>query len=137
MSNIRDAFDAGRDATNFNKLGMLLDPVGQEGDQKRLRALGKWRFVVTRGAVGFGIPMFLWMVLSNLPRDVRSAVALHHTPFQRLLQSWMAALCMNALLGIFVGVLAWRRLTSDVWPGATPDPEAAITRLGSLGPHGQ
>jgi len=135
MRKVREAFNAGRGAPNFAKFGVSIDPAGQEGDQKRLRALGKWRFVIIRGALGFGIPMFLWMVLSSLPRDVISAVTSHHAPFQQLLQSWMAALCMNAFLGTVVGVLAWRRVTSDVWPGANPDPEAAITRLGPLGPQ--
>jgi len=134
MRKVGEAFNAGKGAPSFAEFGMSIDPAGQEGDQQRLRALGKWRFVVTRGGIGFGFPMFLWMVLSNLPGDVKSAVS-HHAPFQQLVHSWIAAFCINAFLGIVIGILAWRRITSEVWPGAKPDPEAAITRLGPLGPQ--
>ncbi|HEV3037418.1 MAG TPA: hypothetical protein VHA33_06495 [Candidatus Angelobacter sp.] len=32
----------------------------------------------------------------------------------------------------WVGLLAWRRLVSEGWPGAKPDPESSITTLGPL-----
>src|ERR1700685_156471 len=128
MTKFRKAFDAGR-AKSAERLEIMQDPVGQDQDHDRLRAMGKWRFVVTRGILGWGIPMFLWIVLSNLPGDLRSAEALHQSTLQHLFHSWVAAFGMNALLGIVVGVLAWRRLTSDAWPGAKPDPDACITRL--------
>ena len=135
MSKFRQAFAAGRDAIRSKEFGVMQDPVGQDGDQERLRALGKWRFVAIRGVLGWGIPMFLWLALSNLGEDVKSAAASHQSTFQYLFHSWVAAFSINAFLGIVIGILAWRRITSEVWPGAKPDPEAAITRLGPLGPQ--
>lgn len=135
MSKVREAFEAGRSALRSAELGILDDPAGQNHEQERLRALGKWRFVLIRGILGWGVPMFLWLVLSNFREDLKSARAWHQSTFQHLLHSWVAAFCMNAFLGIVVGVLAWRRVTSEMWPGTKPDPEASITRLGPLGPN--
>jgi hypothetical protein len=132
VRSLREAFDAGRRALGPRSLN---DPAGQNSEQGRLRALGKWRFVVIRGMVGWGVPMFLWMALSNFPEDFKSARAWHQPVFQYFLHSWIVALCMNAFLGFVVGFLAWRRVTSEVWPGTEPDPESSITRLGSLGPR--
>jgi hypothetical protein len=53
--------------------------------------------------------------------------------FQHLLDSWVAAFCVNAFFGVVVGILAWRRVTSEIWPCVKPDPESSITRLGPLG----
>src|ERR1700692_4135836 len=116
---------------------MISDPAGESHEQNRLRAMGKWRFVLVRGILGWGVPMFLWMALSNLSSDIKSAGAYHQSTFQHLLHSWAAAFLMNACLGLVVGIRAWRRVTSEIWPGAKPDPESSITRLGSLGPRGQ
>jgi hypothetical protein len=136
MSKFREAFEAGLISAGVRsaKLGIMNDPAGPNDEQERLRALGKWRFVLIRGIAGWGIPMFLWIVLSNLPEDLKSARAWHQSTFQHLFHSWVAAFCMNAFLGVVVGVLAWRRFTSEIWPGAKPHPESSITRLGPLGP---
>ena len=135
MSKLRQALAAGRDAARSADFGMMQDPAGQDGDQERLRALGKWRFVAIRGVLGWGIPMFLWLVLSNLGEDVKSAAASHQSTIQHLFHSWLAAFCINAFFGVVIGILAWRRVHSEVWPGTKPNPESAITRLGSLGPQ--
>ena len=111
---------------------VVTDPAGENHQEKSLRALGQWRFILWRGALGWGIPMGLWMAFSNLKEEVRTANALHQSVLQRLVSSWVAALVMSMFLGVIVGFLAWRRLTSDVWPGDEPDPESAITRLGSI-----
>jgi hypothetical protein len=113
---------------------MRADPAGRDHEQERLRALGKWRFVLIRGVIAWGVPMFLWLAVSNFSEDLKSARAWHQSTFQHLLHSWIAAFTMSAFLGIVVAFLAWRRLTSDVWPGSKPDPESSITRLGPLGP---
>jgi hypothetical protein len=136
VSKFGEAFEAGGRAVRqcSAEIGMLIDPAGRDHEQERLRALGKWRFVLIRGVIGWAVPMFLWVALSNFPEDLKSARAWHQSTFQHLLHSWIAAFGMSALLGIVVGFLAWRRLTSDVWPRAKPDPESSITRLGPLGP---
>lgn len=108
------------------------DPAGEENEREHLRALGKWRFILIRGILGFSGPMFLWLVLSNLRQDLQIA-RLHHEPFfASLLQSWLIALVVCSLMGGFIGVLAWRRVTSEVWPGSKPDPESTVTTLGPL-----
>jgi hypothetical protein len=136
VSKFGEAFEAGRRAVRQRsaEVVMRVDPAGRDDEQERLRALGKWRFVLIRAIIGWAVPMFLWLALSNFPEDLKSARAWHQSTFQHLLHSWIAALGMSAFLGIVVGFLAWRRLTSDVWPGAKPDPESSITRLGPLGP---
>jgi hypothetical protein len=136
VSKFGDAFEAGFRAVRQRtaEAGMLSDPAGQDHEQDHLRALGKWRFVLVRGVIGWALPMFLWLAVSNFREDLESARAWHQSIFQHLLHSWIAAFSMSALFGIVVGFLAWRRLTSDVWPGIKPDPESSITRLGPLGP---
>lgn len=52
-----------------------------------------------------------------------------------LLGHWIAGFCMSVSLGFVVGLLAWRRMVSDVWPGAKPDPESCTTTLGPLSRH--
>jgi hypothetical protein len=79
--------------------------------------------------------MFLWIAPSNLSEDFKSARIAHQSVFQYLSHSWLATFSVSALLGTVVGILAWRRLTSDVWPGNEPGPESSITGLGSLGPR--
>jgi len=139
VSKFREAFDAGSSAASQRsaELGILRDPVGQDHERERLRALGKWRFILIRGLAGWALPMFVWLVLSNLPEDLRSARVWHQPVFQHLVHSWIAASTISALLGIVIGFLAWRRLTSDIWPGKKPDPESSITRLGPLRPSGR
>lgn len=136
MSKFLEAFEAGRGAVrkNLADVAMQNDPAGQNPEQESLRALPKWRFILTRGVIGWGVPMFLWLALSSFPRDLTAAAASHESAFQHLLRSWVAAFCFNTLLGVLVGVLAWRRVHSEVWPGAEPDPESSITTLGPLGP---
>ena len=136
MSKFGEAFETGRTAVrqNLSDLALQNDPAGQNPEQERLRALAKWRFVFTRGVIGWGVPMFLWLAFSNFPRDLRAAVSSHESTFHYLLRSWAFAFCFNALLGILVGFLAWRRVHSEVWPGTEPDPESSITLLGPLGP---
>jgi hypothetical protein len=139
MSKFAKAFEGGRSAWSrlLEKLGILCDPAGENPEQARLRALAKWRFILVRGVIGWGVPMFLWLALSNFRDDLKAAASLHESTVQRLFHSWLGAFCINAFFGIIVGFLAWRRVHSEVWPGAQPDPEAAITRLGPLGPSGQ
>jgi hypothetical protein len=135
MNKFYEAFDAGCNAVcqRFTGLGMLGDPAGQEQERERLRGIGKWRFILLRGIIGFGVPMFLWSTLTSLSGDVRSARAFHHhSTIYYLFHSSVFRFCISAFLGSFVGLLAWKRLASEVWPGRKPDPESAITTLGPL-----
>jgi hypothetical protein len=135
MSKFHEAFDAGRNAVRqrFTELGMLGDPAGQEQERERLRGMGKWRFILVRGMIGFGVPVFLLSVLTGLTGDVHSARAFHqHSTIYYLFHSWVFRFCLFAFLGSFVGLLAWKRLASEVWPGRKPDPESSITTLGPL-----
>jgi hypothetical protein len=137
MNKFREAFGSGRTTVrqSLSKVAILSDPAGQNQEQERLRALAKWRFILIRGVLGWGIPMFLWLAVSNVSDDLKSAREWHQSTFQYLIHSWVAAFCINSFLGIVVGFLAWRRVHSEVWPGSQPDPESSITRLGPLGPH--
>jgi hypothetical protein len=118
----------------LSDLGVLSDPAGEDHlEQSRLRRLGKWRFVLLRGIAGFSVPMFLWLAATNLSDDIKSARFWHGSILLDLFQAWVAGFCISAFLGAVVGFLAWRRITSDVWPGDRPDPESSITRLGSIG----
>jgi hypothetical protein len=134
MSKVHDAFDAGREAVaqRSAELGILGDPVGQEHEHERLRNMGKWRFILLRGIIGFSGPMFLWLALTHLSEDVHSARQFHQNTLSYLLHSWMGGLFISGFVGSVVGLLAWRRLVSEVWPGAQPDPESSITTLGPL-----
>ena len=135
MSKFRKTFEAGNGVVgkNLSELALRNDPAGQSSEHERLRALPKWRFIITRGVIGWGVPMFLWLAVSNFPNDLKSASAWHQSILQHLFHSWVFAFCINALLGLVVGFLAWRRVHSEVWPGTEPDPESSITTLGSLG----
>jgi hypothetical protein len=137
MSKFREAFEGGRSAVRRRLSGVeiLPDPAGQNSEQERLRAFAKWRFIITRGIVGWGVPMFLWLAVSNLSDDLKTARALHQPAFPHLFHSWVSAFCINAFFGLVVGFLAWRRVHSEVWPGAEPDPDSSITTLGALGPR--
>ena len=135
MSGLREAFDAGRKTVRESLAqGQSYDPAGRGNDQAQLRGMGKWRFVLIRGIVGFSIPMFLFLALSDLSKDIHSAHALHQPMLRYLLGHWIAGLCMSVFLGLVVGLLAWRRIVSDVWPGTKPDPESSTTALGPLSP---
>jgi hypothetical protein len=134
MTKVHEAFEAGRKAVvqRSAELGMLGDPAGQEHERQRLRDMGKWRFILLRGIIGFSGPMFLWLALARLSEDVHSAREFHQNMLSSLLHSWVVGLFISAFLGSVVGLLAWRRLASEVWPGAKPDPESSITTLGPL-----
>jgi len=70
--------------------------------------------------------------LYNLSKDIHSAYAFHQPMLRYLFGNWLAAFCISAFLGFVVGLLAWRRLTSEVWPGDKSDPESSTTTLGPL-----
>lgn len=133
MSGFREAFEAGRKTIRESLVqGQSYDPAGQENNQAQLRGLGKWQFVVIRGIVGFSIPMFLFLALSDSSKDIHSARAFRQPMLRYLLGHWIAGFCMCVFLGFVVGLLAWRRIVSDVWPGTKPDPESSTTTLGLL-----
>jgi len=143
VGKFRDAFFAGRNAAMERSVaagGAPYDPAGQQNEQVRLRGMGKWRFILVRGIVGMGVPMFVfgffWLVFSHLSEDLHSAHSVHESTFQYLLGHWIIALSVSAGISVFFGVvigfLAWQRVTSDVWPGAKPDPESFTTTLGPL-----
>ena len=132
MDKLREAFDGGRDAARCVAAGVLRDPAGEENQQAQLRAMGKWRFIFIRGIIGFSVLMFLWLVLTQLSEDVRAAREFHRNTLSYLLHSWVGGFFISAFFGSVVGLLAWRRLVGEVWPGAKPDPESSITTLGSL-----
>jgi hypothetical protein len=133
MNGLREAFDAGRKTVRESLAqGQSYDPAGQGDDQTQLRGMGKWRFVLIRGIVGFSIPMFLFLALSDLSKDIHSARAFHQPMLRYLLGHWIAGFCVSVFLGFVVGLLAWRRIVSDVWPGTKPDPESSTTTLGPL-----
>ena len=131
MSDLRNGFDAGRSKTKqvIREYGFLSDPVGLDSQRPKLRSLGKWRFILIRGIVGFGVPCFLWIVLREFSRDVDFAHRFHQPVITYLLHEWLFMLCMSALMGFVVDLLAWRRI-SETWPGEPPDREAPTTTLG-------
>lgn len=133
MSGFREAFDAGRKAAQERSAeSEFYDPTGQVHDQARLRGMGKWRFILIRGVAGFSVPMFLFLALSDLSKDIHTAHRFHEPGLRYLLGHWIARSCTSLSIGFVVGLLAWRRLVSDVWPGAKPDPESCTTTLGPL-----
>jgi hypothetical protein len=133
MSRFRQAFDDGRRAVQESLAqGKSYDPAGHVQDESRLRGMGKWRFILIRGMAGFGVPMFLFLALSDLSRDIHTAHAFHQSALHYLLGHWIFGFCMSTCLGFVVGLLAWRRLASNVWPGTQPDPESCTTTLGPL-----
>jgi hypothetical protein len=134
MSNVREAFEAGRQtvAQRSTDLGVLRDPAGQEHERKRLRDMGKWRFILLRGVIGFSGPMFLWLALTRRSEEVHWTRQFQQNTLSHRLDSWTGGLLIGAFLGSVVGLLAWRRLASELWPGAKPDPESSITTLGPL-----
>ena len=132
MGKVREAFDAGRVATRASVAGLMRDPAGEEQEQVQLRGMGKWRFIVIRGMFGFGVPMCLWFILTHFSDDLHDARAFHHNPLSHLLYSWLFSFFMSALLGSVVGLLAWKRLVSQIWPGSKPDPESSMVTLGPL-----
>jgi hypothetical protein len=134
MDKFHKAFDAGRKAVVQRSAGLVMfgEPAGQEHERKRLRDMGKWRFILLRGIIGFTGPMFLWLVLTRLSEDVHAAREFHRNTLSYLLHSWVVALLLSAFMGSVVGLLAWRRLVSEVWPDAKPDPESSTTTLGPL-----
>jgi hypothetical protein len=130
---MREAFDAGRKTVQESfAQGQSYDPAGQGNDQAQLRGMGKWRFILIRSVFGFAPPMFLFLVLSDLSKDIRTAHALHQPALRYVLGHWMFGFFLSVSLGFVVGLLAWRRLVSEVWPSAQPDQESCITTLGPL-----
>jgi hypothetical protein len=133
MSGFRQAFDDGRRAVQERfAQGTSYDPAGEGHDQSRLRGMGKWRFILVRGMVGFGVPMFLFLAFLNFSKDVHAARDFHQSTLRYLFGHWIFGYCMSTCLGFVVGVLAWRRLVSETWPGTQPDPESCTTTLGPL-----
>lgn len=133
MSGFRKAFDAGRETLRERLAeGKYYDPAGQGHNQAQLRGMGKWRFILIRGILGFAPSMFLFLVLSDLSKDIRTAHALRQPAMRYVLGHWMFGFFLSVSLGFVIGLLAWRRLVSDVWPGAKPDQESCITTLGPL-----
>jgi hypothetical protein len=106
------------------------DPAGDEHERDRLRGLRKWHFILCRGVLGFGATVFLWLAMSNLHQDIKMARSLHSNVVQFVLLSWLSTLFMVGFLGCVVGYLAWKRLTSDYWPGREADTESEQIRLG-------
>ena len=58
--------------------------------------MGKWRFILFRGIVGFGVPMFLFLALSDLSENIQMTHAFHHPMVRYLLGHWLAGFCMSA-----------------------------------------
>ena len=136
MSGLRDALDAGRETVRDRLAdGKYYDPAGQGHNQAKLRGMGKWRFILIRGIVGFAAPMFVFLVLPDVSKDIHTAHAFHQPALRYLLGHWMLGFGLSVSLGFVVGLLARRRLVSDVWPGAKPDQESCITTLGPLSRH--
>jgi hypothetical protein len=94
--------------------------------------MSKWRFILVRGILGFGVPMFLFFALSYLEEDIHSAHVFHTSVLRYLLGHWIVGFCISAFAGFVIALLAWRRIHSEVWPGAEPDPESSATTLGPL-----
>ncbi len=111
---------------------ILSDPTGEEHERERLRCLGKWRFILLRGLLGVGAPVFLWLAVSRLKEDIRTAQLLHQDVFWYVFRSLLVGSFIVGFLSCVVGLLAWRRLTSDYWPGQPSDTEAAHTTIGPL-----
>jgi hypothetical protein len=134
VSWFREALDAGRETVQERLAeGKYYDPAGQGQNQTRLRAMGKWRFILIRGIVGFALPMLPFLILSDFSKDIHTAHAFHHSALRYVLGHWLFGFCMSVSFGFVVGLLAWRRLVSDAWPGAQSDQESCITTLGPLG----
>jgi hypothetical protein len=107
----RSAYELGRQAYLDSTSGMP-DPAGEEHERERLRALGKWRFIVLRGALGVGLPMFVWLALTS-QRAYPGCPPLppqHFVLFASILGSWDLH---QRVFGLILGLLAWRRVTSD------------------------
>jgi hypothetical protein len=87
MSKVDDALNAGRKAVvqRSANLGVLGDPAGREHERGRLREMGKWRFILLRGIIGFSGPMFFWLVLTRLSEDIHAAREFHRNTLSYLL----------------------------------------------------
>lgn len=108
------------------------DPAGEEREREGLLRLGKWRFVLLRGLLGAGGPIFLWCAIRDLRQDIHAAQLLHQPIWSHLLKAWLSMFFMAGFIGCIVGFLAWRRLTSDFWPGRQPHKESSQITLGPL-----
>ena len=135
MGALREAYAAGLDTYSSGArrqpLG-LSDPVGEEGQQSRLRAMGKWRFVLIRGFLRFTLPMCLSEATYTLPRLLSDAHPFRGPLFSYLLYRAIGLVCLSAILGLVAGLVSWRRLNSEFWPGAESNPESSLITLGPL-----
>jgi hypothetical protein len=127
----RSAHEMGRQAYLDSTSGMP-DPAGEEHERERLRALGRWRFILLRGALGVGLPMLVWLVLTHLKEPIQDAHRFHRSTLYFLLQSWAVGISISVFFGLILGLLAWRRVTSDYWPNTKADPESTLTRMDPL-----
>lgn len=116
----------------LNSRDTMPDPIGEDHEQGRLRSMGKWRFVVVRGILGFAVPLCFWMALSDTFHVIRVATLHHTSAIPGILRSWVGAIFISTTLGAITGLLAWRRLTSDYWPNTKADPESTLTRMDPL-----
>jgi hypothetical protein len=136
MSVFRDALnDSRRTVQELFAQGESYDPAGNGQDELQLRGMGKWRFILIRGIVGLSLPMFLYLALSDLSKDIHTAHVFHQPILRYLLGHWLFGFCMSSCIGVVIGLLAWRRLVSDTWPGTQPDSESCTTTLGPLSRH--
>jgi hypothetical protein len=87
MSRFREALEDACKAVEIVLLRKYYDPAGQAQDEPRLRGMGKWRFILFRGIVGFSVLMFLFLALSDLSENIQTTHAFHH---------WLAGFCMSA-----------------------------------------
>ena len=137
MNKFRKAFAAGRNAYMNRSLGELFtlsDPVGEESQADQLRALGKWRFIFVRGFLGYSVPLCLLSAVFRIPQVAAAAHRFHGSWFQLLLPEVIAGIGVSALFGFVVGLLAWRRLNSEFWPGEA-NSESSVIMLGPIGPR--
>lgn len=132
-SDFWSAYEAGRQAyLDSPQESPLPDPAGDEDDRGRFRAMGKWKFIVVRGMVIFGIPLLFWSLISNPWGFIESVKSSRHGFHPNLMAALACALLLIVVFGGIVGLLAWRRLTSDYWPRTKADPESTFVRIDPL-----
>ena len=64
--------------------------------------MSKRRFILVRGIIGFGVPMFLFLALSHLAEDIHSAHVFHTSVSRYLLGHWIGGFCISAFLGFVI-----------------------------------
>ncbi len=84
----------------------------QKAKWERTRAKGKWRFVLLRGIIGFGVVM---IVITGLMDHLLAYF--HITSDISLKYFWQDLLTIRApfllLGGVVIGLIAWRRKESE------------------------